>query len=41
MMLLWSMKKSEMAKRHVLFQDEDRDSYVRSMLDVAGAGGAG
>lgn len=37
MMMLWSMKKSEMQKRHVLFQDEDRDSYVGRMLDVAGA----
>lgn len=40
MRMLWSMEKSEMQKRHVLFQEEDRDSYVRSMLDVAGAGGA-
>jgi hypothetical protein len=37
---LWNMEKSEMQKPHVLFQEEDRDSYVRSMLDVAGAGGA-
>ncbi len=37
MMMLWSMKKSEMQKRHVLFQDEDKDSYVGSMLGVAGA----
>ena len=35
---LWNMEKSEMQKRHVLFQEEDRDSYVRSMLDVADAG---
>ena len=28
------MEKSEMQKRHVLFQEEDRDSYVRSMLDM-------
>jgi len=40
MRLLWGMEKSEMQKRHVLFQEEDRDSYVGSMLDVAGTGGA-
>ena len=37
---LWGMEKSEMQKRNVLFQEEDRDSYVRSMLDVAGAAAA-
>ena len=26
--MLWHMKKSEMQKRHVLFQEEDKDSYV-------------
>jgi hypothetical protein len=40
MQMLWNMEKGEMQKRHVLFQEEDRDSYVRSMLEVAGAGGA-
>jgi len=40
MTMLWNMEKHEMQKRHVLFQEEDRDSYVRSTLDVAGAGGA-
>jgi hypothetical protein len=40
MRMLWNMEKSEMQRRHVIFQEEDRDSYVRSMLDVAGAGGA-
>jgi len=38
MTMLWNMEKSEMQKRHVLFQEEDRDSYVRSMLEAAGAG---
>ncbi len=33
MKLLWNMDKSEMQKRHVLFQEEDKDSYVKSMLD--------
>ena len=28
----WGMKKSEMQKRHVLFQEEDKDSYVKTML---------
>ena len=29
---LWNMEKSEMQKRNVLFQEEDRDSYVEDML---------
>ena len=29
----WEMEKSEMQKRHVLFQKEDRDSYVGTMLN--------
>lgn len=29
----WGMEKSEMQKRHVLFQEEDKDSYIRTMLD--------
>ncbi|MFH1011368.1 MAG: DEAD/DEAH box helicase, partial [bacterium] len=40
MRMLWRMEKEEMQKRHILFQEEDRESYIRSMLDVAGAGGA-
>jgi hypothetical protein len=32
MRLLWNMEKSEMQKRHVLFQ-EDKDSYVGVMLN--------
>ena len=28
----WNMEKSEMQKRNVLFQEEDRDSYVENML---------
>lgn len=34
MQMLWRMDKSEMQKRHVLFQEEDRDSYVATMLNV-------
>ena len=40
MQMLWDMEKSEMQNRHVLFQEEDRDSYVRSMLERAGAWGS-
>ena len=29
----WSMEKSEMQKRHVLFQEEDKSSYVGVMLN--------
>ena len=37
MRMLWNMEKSEMQKRHVLFQEEDKDTYVRAMLaQVAG-----
>ena len=34
MCMLWNMEKSEMQKRHVLFQEEDKDSYVETMLNV-------
>ena len=30
---LWDMEKSEMQRRHVLFQKEDKDSYVGTMLN--------
>ena len=33
MCMLWNMEKSEMQKRHVLFQEEDQDSYVGTMLN--------
>jgi len=36
MQMLWRMDKSEMQKRHVLFQEEDRDTYVRNLLESAG-----
>ena len=29
-----AMEKSEMQKRHVLFQEEDRDSYVAAILNA-------
>ena len=40
MRMLWRMEKSDMQKRHILFQEEDRESYVRSMLEMSGAGDA-
>jgi hypothetical protein len=39
MQRLWNMKKADMQKRHVLFQEEDKDSYVHSMLASVGSGG--
>ena len=30
----WGMEKSEMQKRHVLFQEEDKDSYVGTLLSA-------
>ena len=33
MRLMWNMEKSEMQKRNVLFQEEDRYSYVGTMLN--------
>ena len=32
--LHWSLDKNQMVARHVLFQDEDKDTYVRAMLDA-------
>lgn len=34
MRMLWHMEKADMQKRHILFQDEDKDTYVRSMLEA-------
>jgi hypothetical protein len=33
MKMLWGMDKSAMTARHVLFQEEDKDTYVRMMLE--------
>lgn len=33
---LWDMEKAEMEARNILFQEEDRDRYVRDMLRAAG-----
>ncbi len=34
MQMLWDMEKAEMRRRHILFQEEDKSSYVESMLAV-------
>ena len=34
MRMLWHMEKADMQKRHILFQEEDKDTYVRSMLEA-------
>jgi hypothetical protein len=36
---LWNMDKPAMAARHILFQEEDKDIYVRSMLEAVGRAG--
>ena len=33
MRMLWGMNKTEMERRHILFQEEDKDIYVREMLN--------
>jgi hypothetical protein len=35
MRMLWGMEKEEMAKRHILFQQEDKATYVRKLLETA------
>ena len=37
MHLLWCMTKADMAARHVLFQEEDKDTYVHAMLQSVSA----
>jgi hypothetical protein len=32
------MEKHEMQKRNILFQEKDRESYVRGLLDADGRG---
>jgi hypothetical protein len=38
MKMLWQMNKSEMAALHILFQEEDRDTYIKTMLQTIAAG---
>jgi len=37
MKMLWGMDKPAMKARHILFQKEDKDSYVKTMLESATA----
>ncbi len=39
MRMFWRMDKYAMTARHILFQEEDKDTYVRSMLEVVGTAG--
>ncbi len=34
MQLLWNMEKPIMGSRNILFQEEDKESYLRDMLDA-------
>jgi len=34
----WGIGKDEMNRRHVVFQDEDKDSYIRTILQLATGG---
>ena len=34
MRMFWGMDKASMAERHILFQEEDKDSYVGTMLQA-------
>ncbi|MCS6295368.1 MAG: DEAD/DEAH box helicase family protein [Nitrospira sp.] len=38
MKMLWAMDKKVMNERHILFQEEDQDTYIKSMLETALAG---
>jgi len=33
MRMVWGIDKSAMTARHILFQDEDKDTYVRTMIE--------
>jgi len=33
MKMLWGMDKPAMKARHILFQEEDKDTYVKTMLE--------
>lgn len=34
----WGIEKTEMAERHIVFQDEDKETYVGTILESFGAG---
>ena len=33
--LQWAVNKADMTARHILFQDEDKDTYIESLLSAA------
>ena len=35
MSMLWNLPKSEMARRQIVFQEEDKEEYIASILDCA------
>ena len=35
MQLMWRIPKAEMGARNILFQDEDREQYVRALLEAS------
>ena len=35
MKLLWAVDKADMTARHILFQDEDKDTYIQALLSKA------
>jgi hypothetical protein len=35
MTTLWGVSKSAMMEQHILFQEEDRDTYIREMLELS------
>jgi hypothetical protein len=37
MRMLWGIDKAAMKQRHVLFQEEDQDTYIREMLSLFAA----
>jgi len=39
MLMLWSMDKAAMRQRHILFQEEDKDTYIASMLEAVAFAG--
>lgn len=39
MQMLWNMDKVEMQQKHIVFQEEDKGSYVKSIIEVARADG--
>jgi hypothetical protein len=32
MKMLWNMEKADMLEKHIVFQEEDRDTYIQSIL---------